>query len=239
MLDVVFWKWKAKNGYRSQFTSKHVNIAASMVRRHYNKPHRINCITDDATDIDKSIRVIPLWSDYRNLRNPSFRSGPSCYCRLKAYSKEAKEIIGPRFVSLDLDMVIVGDMEPVWDREDDFVIWGDTMLQQEGGVPGYNGSMWIMNAGARSQVWETFDPLKSPMLAHTARRLGSDQGWVTYVLGKGEKMWTTADGVYSWRKHIRYHNGRQLPTNARIVFFHGEPWKEVPPYIPWVREHYK
>lgn len=242
MLDVVFWKWKSLTGYRSKFSAKHVNIAASMVRRHYAKPHRISCITDDAAGIDNSIRVIPLWSDYRNLRNPSFRSGPSCYCRLKAYSKEAADIIGPRFVSLDLDMVVVGDLTPLWDRDEDYIVWGDTLLMRDGGslgnVPGYNGSMWMMTAGARSQVWDKFDPMKSPQQAHRARNLGSDQGWVTHVLGAGETMWTTADGVYSFRKHLR-HQANSLPADARIVFFHGVPWTEVLPPIPWVRENYK
>lgn len=237
MLDVVFWKWTPKAGYRSKFSAQHVNIAASMVRRHYRKPHRINCITDDPQGIDSSIRVISLWSDYRNLRNPSFRNGPSCYCRLKAFSKEAADIIGPRFVSLDLDFVAVGDLSPLWDRDDDFIVWGDTFLAQDPGVPGYNGSMWMMTAGARSQVWERFDPLKSPQEANRARRMGSDQGWITYVLGKGEKMWTTADGVYSWRKHCRKTG--KLPPDARIVFFHGVPWTAVPPPISWVRENYK
>jgi|KBSSwiStaDraftv2_1062776.scaffolds.fasta_scaffold30686_6 hypothetical protein len=237
MLDVVFWKWKPRGGYRSHFSAQHVNIAASMVRRHYSGQHRINCITDDASGIDKSIRIIPLWSDYRNLRNPSFTSGPSCYCRLKAFSKEAKDIIGERFVSLDLDFVATGDLAPLWDRDDDFIVWGDTFLKQDNNLPGYNGSMWMMTAGSRSQVWERFDPLKSPQEANRAGRKGSDQGWITYVLGKGEKMWTTEDGVYSWRKHLR--NSKVLPENARIVFFHGVPWNSLPPQIAWVQQNYK
>ena len=208
-----------------------------MVRRHYQRPHRISCITDDPRGIDDSIRVIPLWDEFKHLRNPSFRTGPSCYCRLRAYSKEAAQIIGPRFVSLDLDLLVVGDLAPVWDRDEDYIVWGDTMLKQEGGVPGYNGSMWMMTAGARSQVWERFNPKTSPQESDRAGRKGCDQGWVTYVLGIGEKTWTTADGVYSYRKHIRGTD--KLPENARIVFFHGIAWTDTLPQISWFQENYR
>lgn len=236
MLDVVCWKWKAPPGYRSIFLSQHVNTLAAMVRRHYPNEHRFSCITDDADGIDTSrVRVIPLWDDLRNIQNPSFKNGPHCYARLKAFSKEAAEVIGPRFVSLDLDCVIVGDMRPLWDRPEDYVAWGDSIFKGS-----YNGSMWLMSAGSRTFVWETFDPTSSPQAAHAAGFRGSDQGWVSYCLTKrGEATWTRSDGVYSFRND---HLGRlPLPANARIVLFHGhvDPWTPACKAIPWVRKNYR
>ena len=73
---------------------------------------------------------------------------------------------------------------------------------------------------------------------------GSDQGWITYVLGPGEKMWTTEDGVYSWRKHVQREQNR-LPDGARVVFCHGVAWDKPqgPPsalqITEWVRENYR
>jgi hypothetical protein len=234
MLDVVTFKWKQK-GYRSTFTGEHVNVLRNMARRHYQKPHRFSCITDDPAGIDKDIRIIPLWDDYANLPNPAFHGGPSCYRRLKAFSAEAAEIIGPRFVSLDLDVVITGDMSPVWDRTEDFVIWGDA-------VKGYwyNGSMWMMTAGARRQVWETFDPVRSPKEAHRAGRRGSDQAWIAHCLGPNEATWTTRDGVYSYRFHCQ--EGRKAPPpDARVVIFHGkiDPWSREAMRWEWVRKNWR
>src|ERR1035437_2040718 len=100
MLDVVTWKW-SQPGYRSKFLAQHVNVFRNMVKRNYSGPHRFSCITDDASGIDADIRIIPLWNDNAALSNPSFRNGPRCYRRLKAFSAEAADIIGPRFVSLD------------------------------------------------------------------------------------------------------------------------------------------
>jgi hypothetical protein len=135
---------------------------------------------------------------------------------------------------MDLDTVIVNDITPVFDRPEDFMIWGETDPRSY-----YNGSLWMMNAGARPQVWSQFDPKTSPRAAYDAGRFGSDQGWVSFCLGKGEKVWNTDDGVYSYRKHIAPQSN-VLPANARLVNFHGrrDPWDSGMLEIPWIKEHW-
>lgn len=235
MLRVVTFKWRQK-GYRSKYGPEQVNILRNMVARNYDKPFEFVCVTDDAEGIDKDIRVVPLWDDYSKMKNPSFRNGPSCYRRLKMFSKEAADFIGPRFVTLDLDCCIVRNVTPLWDTPEDFKIWGDTAPRIW-----YNGSMHIQTAGCRSKVWETFDPQISPKLADAAGQRGSDQGWIGYCLGPNEKTWSTGDGVYSYRNHIQKAGGH-LPNNARIVIFHGmhDPWHvDIQRKHKWVKEHYR
>jgi hypothetical protein len=139
---------------------------------------------------------------------------------------------------MDLDTVIVGDMTPIWNRTEPFVAWGETNPKSY-----YNGSMMLMTAGARAKVWQDFDPKTSPRLAYQAGKFGSDQGWISYCLGKGEPIWTTADGVYSYNVHIRTKGGphKPLPANARIVMFHGsrDPWQAEPQSLPWVKASYR
>jgi hypothetical protein len=153
---------------------------------------------------------------------------------LKAFSAEIAEIFGPRFVSVDLDTVICGDLSPVWNRPEEFVIWGETDPRSY-----YNGSMWLMTTGCRRQVWEDFDPKQSPKEAMRAKRFGSDQGWISYKLGKGETVWTQKDGVYSYRKHVG-PMGR-LPENARMVMWHGrvKPWDYQAQQLSWVKHFYQ
>lgn len=235
MLRIVCWKWKPHiSTYRSKFSAEHVNTLRNMVARHYRSPHEMVCITDDPTGIDGDIRIVPLWSDHANVMNPHGIRNPSCYRRLKIFSKEAADFIGPRFVSIDLDVVITGDMRPVWDRDIDFMIWGDTAV----GTP-YNGSMFMMNAGARSQVWEQFDPVRSPALGRQKKYIGSDQAWIAACLGPNEKKWTRNDGVYSFRNEVM--KTRRFPSDARIVIFHGQfdPWmQQVQLAHPWIKHHY-
>lgn len=237
VLTVVAWKWRAAPGYRSSFTGEHVNVLAAMVARHYRRPHRVVCITDDAVGIDPSVGIVPLWDDHARIPSPHGAGNPSCYRRLKAFSAEARELIGERFVSLDLDCVITGDLAPVWDRPEPFVIWGDTNP-----TTFYNGGMFLLTAGARRQVWDEFDPVRSPARSRAMGQFGSDQGWIGACLGGGEAKWGTADGVFSYRCHIRPPRGKgALPQGARIVFFHGQhdPWGPEAQRLAWVREHWR
>lgn len=235
MISVVCWKWRPPPGYRSKYGPMTVNILRKMVARNYQRPHEFVCVTDDPIGIDPGIRIVPLWNDHANLQSPHGDGQPSCYRRLKAFSAEAEAMFGKRFVSLDLDCVITGDMVPVWDRKEEFVIWGDTALNTP-----YNGSMFLLTAGTRTRVWETFDPVKSPEAGKRLNYVGSDQAWIGACLGPNETKWSRFDGVYSFRIDLKYK--RDLPKDARIVMFHGQfdPWSpEIWARHAWVRQNYR
>lgn len=236
-LSIVTFKWKPFKGYRSTFGPETVNVLKRMIDRHYTDPHRVICVTDEPEGIDPEIEIVPLWDDFADVPSPHGGKNPSCYRRLKAYTPEIADVFGPRFVMIDLDVVITNDMRPVWNRPEDFVIWGDTNPQ-----PGshYNGGMVLMNAGARRQVYDRFNPKTSPQESLQARCWGSDQGWISYCLGPGEKKWNRQDGVYSWRNHLQ-RNGHGLPENARIVMFHGsqDPWGADVKDVGWITRHYR
>lgn len=236
MISVVTFKWK-KPGYRSVFSSERVNTMRSMVDRHYPDPHRFICITDDPEGIDCDIETVPLWSEHADIPNPTWPlEGPSCYRRLRCFSREFEEIAGRRFVCVDLDVVITGDLRPLWNRPEDFVIYASDYVGNA-----YNGSMWMMTAGARAQVWERFDPTESPKLTRQARIQGSDQAWIQYVL-PNEAMWTSKDGIVTYQRHCLRFNRGQLPAGARVVLFHGrvDPWSQAArTKSPWVLEHYR
>ena len=123
MLSVVCFKWKPKPGYRSTYGPHQVHKLRNMVARHYQKPHRFICVTDDAEGLDAGVEVVPLWDDYADIPNPSFRNGPSCYRRLKVFSRDIGNVLGERFVCIDLDVVISGDLRPLFDRTEDFIAW--------------------------------------------------------------------------------------------------------------------
>lgn len=233
-LAVVCWKWAAAPQYRSQFNAKHVNVLQSMVARHLRVPHRFICITDDPAGI--KCETIKLWSD--PVVPGMAPDRPNCYRRLRLFSREAVSLVGPRYLSLDLDTVICGDITPLVDRKEDLVMWGDTAR----GTP-YNGSMVLHSPGTRAQVWEQFHPVKSPAKGRALRYVGSDQAWIGACLGTGEAKWSSKDGVYSFRNEIQAPRGNgQLPKDARIVFFHGkfDPWQpEVQKSYPWISEHWR
>lgn len=234
VLSVVTWKWTPPKEYRSQFTANAVNVLRRMVSRNYPHPHRFICVTDEPQGLDPQIEVLPDWKDFANLSSPHGGKNPACYRRLRMFAPGIDKYFGKRFVSIDLDVVITADMTPIWNRPESFVIWGDTNPQTL-----YNGSMILMDANARTQVWNDFDPQRSPGVAKMAGNFGSDQAWISYRLGRGEARWTKRDGVYSFRNEIQRLGGR-LPPDSRIVMFHGmhDPWSDVPMKLGWVRKHW-
>lgn len=239
MLEIICWYWKPTTNYRTQFTYEHVNTLQNMVARHYPHPHRFSVLTDRVDELyNTNIRVIPLWDEHAKRESLYGPDTPSCYRRLKAFSPDMGKIVGRRFVSIDLDVVVVGDLTPVLNRTEDFIIWGPN-----GRRTPYNGSMWMMDAGARAQVWTRFqeNPERCIARARGAGFYGSDQAWICYALGPNEKRWVAEDGVYSFRMHLKENRG-ELPKDARMVIFEGH-YDPIAPatrkLCPWIEEHYR
>lgn len=236
-MKFVTWKWSAP-GYRSVFMGEHVNIVADMIGRQYRAPHEVICVTNEPEGIDRTrVSIVPAWDDFADLPPPHgvTQKNPSCYRRLRMFARDIGQVFGPRFCWTDLDNVFTGDLRPLVDGHEPIKMWGDTHP-----TTFYNGGFGVMNAGARPQVWESFDPDDSPRLARAAGHIGSDQAWISHCLGPNEPKWTTDDGVYSFKNHLR-RNSWRLPSNARVVSFHGQydPWMEFCQRIPWVRQHYR
>jgi hypothetical protein len=207
-----------------------------MVKRNTTIPFRFNCVTDDAEGINENIRIIPLWDDCKDLINPSERHNkPSCYRRLKAFSEDTP--FEDRIISIDLDCVIIGNIDDIINRTEDFICLKGTARNTP-----YNGGLWSLKVGSRPQVWEKFDPNLSPKLAKDAGYIGSDQGWISYVLGNKEKTFSDKDGVYCFREDFFKKKRKELPDNSKIVMFQGghDPWEEdIMKKYPWVRKHYR
>lgn len=223
MISVVCWRWGEK------YTAAHVNTLKRMVERWYPVPHYFMCVTDDDQGLDDGIICIPDRADWQHIPSPHGRTAPSCYRRLRMFAPEAGLEFGPRFVSVDLDCIITGDLRPLWDRDDDVMLWRDPFYPAQA-----NGSMLLLRAGSRPQVWERFDPDRSPQIARGAGFMGSDQAIISWMLPSAPK-WTQDDGVYSYR--IDCKGG--LPKDARIVFFHGKPKQDAPGLPAWIAEHYR
>jgi hypothetical protein len=162
--------------------------------------------------LDSGIDVVPIWNDYADLGG--------CYRRLKLFSPDIEEILGPRFVSIDLDMLVVNDLTPLFDHDLPFKMNRDTARNTH-----YNGALLQMDAGVFPDVWSAFDPHESRRLTQSKRMVGTDQAWISYVLGPGQPVWKQEDGVLSFRLDIITQPGPMkrfsVPEHARIINFHG------------------
>lgn len=204
---------------RTTYTARHVNALRGMVAERLPTPHRFVCLTDRATGPGRGfapdVEVVECLSAY---------DWPKRYRKLVLFSPMARRLVGERFLFLDLDVLLVDDLAPLVDRPEDFVIWRDP-----GRNATYNTSVMLMSAGARPAVWGSFDVR---MADRATRRLtGSDQAWVTLVLGE-EATWGPENGVLS----CKWECPEGPPDHARILVFHGKPkpWGRDAP--AWARE---
>lgn len=227
MLTVLTWYWKQPGG-RTDYKPLHVNVWADQVKRHLTIPHRLACVTAHPEGIDTSIEIIAPPGDFEDVRIPTWgHHMPQCLRRIAMFSPDAGKVFGERFVSMDMDCVISGSLDPLFDRDEDFVMYRGTHMSRP-----YNGSMLMMTAGARPHVYEQFTPEGAVKAGQ--RYLGSDQAWISHVLGPGEAVWDAKDGVHAW-------NSRRNVGKPRITFFlqPEKPWSYVAAGDPFCTEHYR
>lgn len=232
-LVVVSWLWRGVGRKSALHTAEKVNILRAMVARNLKVPHEFVCVTDMPEGVDRDIRIIPLW---RDLRDEGY-----CMVRLGAFRPEMREIIGPRFVWLDLDIVVTGDLTPLFDTPEDFKISGVELRAQP-----YNGSIVLMDAGARRQVYDAYDRERFLRVKAEKTYGGTDQAWIAVCLGEKEAVWTEHDGIYNYRDHIHPDppagTGGALPENARIISFNGQFDPSMPGLqkkSPWIMDHWR
>jgi hypothetical protein len=211
VLTVVCWKW---NGWRSEYKAAHVNALEVMLKDHLALEHRLVCVTDDPAGV--KCETLPIW------REPAVRlpnGKMNCYRRLRMFAPEARELLGERVLSIDLDVVILKDITDLI-TDDDFRILA-------GRSAPYNGSLCLHRPGTRPFLWSEFDPKTSPKAAGKRKMngrpyVGSDQAWISHR-APNEATWGVEDGVY---QYVDFESGGPVPDEARIIFFAGKhkPW---------------
>lgn len=242
MLHVVLWKWTPGPGVERHYTARHVNHLAHALRANTSlRDMRIICVTDDPHGITQC-ETHPLWQDCDRLRNASGAHLPSCYRRLKLYDantqREMGMFKGDRVASLDLDTLVCGPLDAIWQTKGKYVGWL---------LPGllhkdvYNGSFQMFTAGELRRVWEDFHPDVSPAMVNALGYRGSDQAWLSYQLVDKEGSASVGyPTVASYPLHIRRMS--LFDRRTRLVMFHGKrkPWQpEAVAEAGWIRRYWR
>lgn len=229
-LSVVAWKWG------TLFGAQHVNTLRSMLARHLHVDHQLYCVTDDARGIHDDVVIVPLPMAYSNT--------PRCRRRMLQYDSSFAQIVGPRMLAIDLDVVIVDDLTPLLDRPDPIVGY------RVGHADVISGSFILLDTGALHGAFERF--VAQPD-AQWAQRGGvpSDQAMINHFLGGQPPIacWTEADGLityygrgYESREHYGVGPNRPaLPAGARIVILGSadiDVLRDDSPF-DWVRSHWR
>lgn len=209
-----------------------------MLRRHLHLEHRLVCVTDDPAGINPGIKCEPI---------TEFTDTPRCRRRMKQYDGEFASRLGPRILSLDLDVVILDDLTPIVDRPEAVCCW------RVGYAGVYSGSFVLYDAYALDRLYRTFadSPEGFPRTVQP-RGVPSDQAMLNYWLAKMRPrslgVWTELDGFVTWfgkgYEKLEHHGmgprRATPPPGARIVVL-GSADKHVldAGAFPFVREHWR
>jgi len=226
---------KCRNIY--EFSIHHIRRTKQQVDKYLTLPHEFVVVTDKPEIFKNELNIRAV-----ELDKTTFVPGTR-YAKLMLWRRDIGDIIGKRIAYIDLDCVITGSLDPVFDRIEDVVLWRNPNYGIKNRRGRYNTSIMLLDAGTRPHLYDTFNPAKHPQ--ELRKNLGgTDQAWVSTQLSTtDEAYWTDDDGVYGAGrlKDIAPGVRTTLPDNARIVFFPGprEPgMPEIQKIHPWIKDYF-
>lgn len=220
-LVVLTWRWGQKYG------PDYVRKLAASLKRHLTVPYRFLCVTDEK---------IP-GIETTCIKDPGLTKYPGCICRLRLFDDVWQRDIGiepgARAVCIDLDLVVTGKLDGLFDRPEPFVILQGANASNPNP---YNGSVFMFRGGAHPELWNDFtlQALKSI----PCYEFPDDQGWFWHKLpnAAGWKVGPES-GIYAFQKPA-WPKGDNLPKDARMVAFPG--WRDPSKFkhLTWIKEHW-
>jgi len=224
MLNIITWFWGVK------YSPAYVHILARSLRKHITQPYKFSVFTDESflksPEID-NVFTIPEESFYL--------LGKGCFIRLQMFSPEwqKKYKFDDRIVGIDLDSVITGPLDPLFDRPEPFVILQGANVSNP--CP-YNGALVMVRVGEHPGVWDDFSLEAVEYIPRY--EWPDDQGWLWHKL-PGAPGWPVGpkSGIYVYRKR-EWPKDDQLPVDARIVTFVGKRNPVDLLHLKWVKENW-
>jgi hypothetical protein len=222
-LNITVHWWGDKYG------PEYVRRLVAGVRRNLREPHRMVVIHDKPEpDLPADVDAIPML-------DTGLTQVKGCFARLRLFSPAWQAwvgiLTGDRIVSMDLDAIVVGGLDTVFDRPEGFVILRGVNTSNPCPM---NGSLWMLRAGHRPDVWSSFSLEKASKVPF--HEFPDDQAWFNAMMPDAAG-WTSKDGVYAFAKR-EWPRGSGLPANARYVAFPGSRDPSQFVNIPWVVDHW-
>lgn len=210
-LTICTWRWGSK------YPGQYVERLKAGVTRHLAQPFRFAVFAPEAED--EHLAEIP-----------------GCFCRLRMFDPawQAKHGLTGRIVCMDLDLIVTGPLDPLFDRPEPFVILQGANASNP--CP-YNGSLQMLRAGAHAEIWRDFSVDAARKVPYFA--FPDDQGWLAARL-QDAAGWQAgpSSGVYAFAKP-GWPKGSALPDGARMVAFPGRRDPCQFTHLDWVKENWR
>lgn len=227
MLIFITWLWGNK------YDVAYVEKLYRGIKRHCNKPFRFFCMTERERNVS-----FPQGIERHAIKNPELLSERGCFVRLRIFDSgwQRNRGIHPDdlIVNIDLDNVIVGNLDGLFENGRDFSILQG--INSNNPCP-YNGSLMELKPYTLGYIWTEFSLEKAYRLPYFD--FPDDQGWL-WEKYKHAGKFGPENGVYAYGKPGWVtSNVSALPYNARIVAFPG--WRDPAKFthLPWIKEHWQ
>lgn len=223
-LIICAFAWGQKYG------AEYVERLAAGVCQHLSESHRFVLISEWMHHVE-GVEVKAL-TDFELTKIKG------CFARLRLFDAGwqhhvLRALPGDRIACMDLDSIVTGPLDPLFNRPDNFTIL--TGANAANPCP-YNGSLWMLRAGYRPDVWTDFSLEAAAKVPHY--EFPDDQAWFAHKL-PGVVGWKVGapSGVYAFQKP-GWPKGDDLPADARLVVFPG--WRDPSKFthLPWVKERW-
>lgn len=240
--------------YGTRYPASYVNKLHAGVKRHLKRPFVFHCVTDDPTDLNSEVRVIPF------PENPGIKCWwPHILVKLMLTQDGFGGLSGPTLF-LDVDIVIMDSMDSFFDYEPGrFCIihnWVNLRKRMLGRRPAVgNSSVFRFDAGpASDMIYQTF--LAEMERAEDTSIFNTEQAFLTYAMK--DPVWWPDSWVRSYKWNCRptfpmnLFKVPQAPEGCKILVFHGKPdpeeavagYKGKKPHhrvlaADWILEHWK
>lgn len=229
MLTVATFLWGTK------YSLDYVKRLVGSVKRNLKEKHQFLLCTEDLyrKGLDKlDVRVVPI------IRDEPLLKIKGCFARLRMFDPEWQRdrdcSPGDRIVCMDLDSVITGPLDDLFCRPTQFSILQGANSANP--CP-YNGSIWMLRAGYRPDVWSDFSLEAAGKVPYYA--FPDDQAWFAHKL-PGAPGWEVGprSGIYAFKKPA-WPKGNDLPKDARMVVFPG--WRDPSNFtgLAWIKENWR
>ena len=205
-------KWGAKYG------PEYVNRLYGMVARNLARPFRMVCLTDDATGVRAEVACAPIPA-LPSIPQPKERG----WTKLAAFSPELSGLLGETVLFLDLDVVVMGALDPLFDHPGAFPMIRDWYHWRR--VVG-NSSVFRFRPAERRGLFEVFCADVDAIV----QRIRNEQEFISeYLAARGELTFWPRAWCQSFRVSclapwpLRAWATPRRPRDCRVLVFHGEP----------------
>jgi hypothetical protein len=239
-VTVLCMKWGTKYG------PDYVNRLYAMVARHLARPFRFVCLTDDVAGLRSEVIGAPIPSMPR-FDQPKERG----WLKIASFSPELAPMLDETVLFLDLDVVVMGSLDPLFDHPGALPMIRDWYHPVR--LVG-NSSVYRYRPAERRDVFETFARDADAIV----RRIRNEQEYLSeYLRARGELSFWPPEWCPSYRVGclppwpLRLWQAPRPPAGARVIVFHGEPKPSkaivgrfglgLQSYrpAPWIAEHWR